>query len=249
MDWDGTTSLVRAGWAEIMAGIYVEELPPQSGEDAALLHRYAWDEVMRLNGRPSIHQAMRLVDLVTERGGRPQEAGIYQGQFQQRLGERREGRLAPFRISPDPADTLLVPGARAFFEALRARGIGLTLASGTPLPQVLEEAELLGVAHYFEGRIFGPTDTEDTTFSKRAVVHALLRDGTLEGAQLLAFGDGPVEIAETAAVGGFAVAVACDESHPGRLDEWKRDILLAAGASAVIADYTEAPALFAQLGL
>jgi DUF971 family protein len=58
-----------------------------------------------------------------------------------------------------------------------------------------------------------------------------------------------VEIAETVAVGGYAVAVATDETHPGRLDEWKRDLLLGVGAQAVIADYHEAPALLKKLGL
>jgi phosphoglycolate phosphatase-like HAD superfamily hydrolase len=249
MDWDGTTSLVRAGWAEIMTTLYVEQLPPKAEEAAEDLRKFALDEVMRLNGRPSIHQAVRLVELVTERGGEPLEASAYQADFQHRLGERCASRLAPMRIDPSAADTLLVPGARAFFERLRTRGIPLTLATGTPLPQALEEAELLGLAQYFDGRIFGPVDTHDTAFSKREIIQRLLRDHGLKGSQLLAFGDGPVEIAETVAVGGFAVAVASDETHPGRLDEWKRDLLRAAGAHAVIADYTAAPALLAELGL
>lgn len=249
MDWDGTTSLVRAGWAELMVNLYLEELPRLADENDPGRHRFAWDEVMRLNGRPTIHQAIRLVHLVTERGGKPREATAYLDEFQHRLGAQREIRLSPLRRAPDPADVLLVPGVRPFMETVRARGLKLTLATGTVQPQALEEAELLGLAQHFEGRIFGPMDPNDTTFSKGAVVKKLLRDEDLEGSQLMAFGDGPVEIAETAAVGGYAVGVACDETHPGTLDPWKRDILLAAGAHEVITDYREAPALLERLGV
>ncbi len=249
MDWDGTTSLVRAGWAEIMATLYVEQISPRPDDDPAALHRRAWDEVMRLNGKPSIHQAQRLVELVAEHGGPARDAAFFHNEFQKRLGDSRTQRLSPLRAQSDPTDALLVPGVRKFFETLRTHGLRLTLATGTALSQALEEAKLLGVAHFFEGRIYGPTDAKDTAFSKGAVIQALLQEQEIEGAELLAFGDGPVEIAETVAVGGFAVAVACDENHPGRLDEWKRDLLLAAGAQAVIADYTEAPELLAKLGV
>jgi phosphoglycolate phosphatase-like HAD superfamily hydrolase len=249
MDWDGTTSLVRAGWADIMTDVYLESLPLRPGEEPATLRRFAWDELMRLNGRPSIHQMGRLAELILEREGQPRSAAEYQADFQRRLSERVAARLEAARRDRQQADALLVPGVRDFFEHARGRGLPLTLASGTPLPHVREEAEMLGVAAYFEERIFGPVDTHDTTFTKREVIARLLKTHSLEGATLLAFGDGPAEIAETAAVGGFAVAVAGDETHPGRLDEWKRDMLLAAGASAVITDYREVPALLEQWGV
>ena len=65
------------------------------------------------------------------------------------------------------------------------------------------------------------------------------------GPEMLAFGDGPVELIETRAVGGLAIAVAADESSPDRLDEWKRDTLLAAGADAVIPNFSALPELIA----
>jgi phosphoglycolate phosphatase-like HAD superfamily hydrolase len=232
-----------------MTELYLDQIPAKPEEAAHARRKFAWDEIMRLNGRPSIHQAARLVELVIERGGQPLEAIAYQADFQERLGACCTARLAIARADSAAANALLVPGVRAFFERIRMRGVPLTLATGTPLSQALEEVELLGLGAYFEGRIFGPVDTHDAAFSKREIIHRLLRDHGLKGSQLLAFGDGPVEISETATVGGFAVAVASDEAHPGRLDEWKRDLLLAAGAHAVIADYTSAPALLAELGL
>ncbi len=247
MDWDGTTSLVRAGWAEIMAEIYLEEALPQSPEERATLHRYAWDEMMLLNGRPSIHQMVRLAEMVAARGGKARDAQAYQVEFQLRLGGQREARLAPLRVPQPVTDALLVPGVRAFFERLRAMGIPMTLASGTAVSQVIEEAELLQVAHFFEGRIYGPGDTGDTQFTKRDVIHRLLRDSGIAGGELIAFGDGPVELVETAAVGGYAVAVASDEVNPGQLDVWKQKMLLEVGAHAVIADYTALEGFFGDL--
>lgn len=247
MDWDGTTSLIRAGWAEIMTEMYLDQLPHLPDETPATRHKFSWDEIMALNGRPSIHQFARLVELVSARGGTPLEALAYHHDFQGRLGEKRTSRLDGLRAGTIPADSLLIPGVRAFFDQLRAMRVPITLATGTQLDQAREEVDLLGLAEVFEGRIFGPEDSRDHAFSKRTVIDRLVRDHGIAGAQLLAFGDGPVEISETAAVGGYAVAVASDEANPGRLDEWKRDLLLAAGAHTVIADYTTAPQFLARL--
>lgn len=247
MDWDGTTSLVRAGWAEIMVEIFLEEAAPQSAEERATLHRYAWDEMMRLNGRPSIHQMVRLAEMVTARGGEARQPEAYHDEFQNRLGNCREERLAPLRQPAPATDSLLVPGARAFFERMQAHGIPMTLASGTARSQVVEEAELLQVAHFFEGRIYGPTGAADTQFSKRDIIRRVLAEAGIQGSQLIAFGDGPVELVETVAVGGYAVAVASDEVNPGRMDEAKRTMLLGIGAHMAIADYTSLDGLFADL--
>ncbi len=62
----------------------------------------------------------------------------------------RQGKAAP--------DQYLVPGARAALEDLRARGLKLYCASGTDESYTLEEARLLDIERYFEGRIFGARD-------------------------------------------------------------------------------------------
>jgi phosphoglycolate phosphatase-like HAD superfamily hydrolase len=247
MDWDGTTALSRTGWAHLMLEIYLEHLPLSAEETEATRRTLAWEELMRLNGRPSIHQMGRLAEMVRERGGNPASATDYQATFQQRLADMVHERLQQIRAGDRAPHTLLIPGAREMLAEIQARGIPLTLASGTPQPQLREEAALLGIASYFEGRIFGPADTHDTHFSKRAVIASTLTDGGIDGASLLAFGDGPVELSETKAVGGLAVAVASDEENPGQLDAWKRETLLAAGADAVIADFRDVTALMAAL--
>ena len=143
-------------------------------------------------------------------------------------------------------DTLLIPGVRAFFTALNERGISITLVSGTPYDELIDEVRLLGLEHHFAA-VIGPSGLSDRSFSKREILHALLRKHSLEGAEMLAFGDGPIELIETSAVGGLAIAVATDESQPTQMDLWKRDTLLAAGAHAAIANYTAQDQLLATL--
>jgi hypothetical protein len=69
------------------------------------------------------------------------------------------------------------------------------------------------------------------------VIERLLRDNGLRGEELLAFGDGFVEIEEVKRVGGVAVAVASDEVNRRGVDAWKRNRLMQAGADIVIPEY------------
>ena len=246
MDWDGTTSLTRGGWTDVMMELFAESLPLRAGEDAAAIRAFSRDELMKLNGRPSIHQMYRLAELIVERGGVALPAAEYQRDYQARIGCVVNARLAKIRSGEALPDSLLVPGVREFFTALNERKIAVSLVSGTPFPELIEEVRLLGLEHHFAA-IIGPTGTADRTFSKRTVLDALLHGHALEGSQMLAFGDGPIELIETSAVGGLAVAVATDESQPTQIDAWKRDALLAAGAHAVIANYTAKAELLAAL--
>jgi phosphoglycolate phosphatase-like HAD superfamily hydrolase len=244
MDWDGTTALTRGGWSDIMVELFAEMLPFLPGENDASIRILARDELMRLNGRPSIHQMARLSEMVEERGGVAGGADDYQRDYQSRVARLIESRLARVQAGDASPDSLLVPGVRAFFTELNERGIAITLASGTPLPELLLEVRLLGLEHHFAA-IHGPADLEDRTFAKRDILQLVLRENGLEGPELIAFGDGPVELIETLAIGGLAVAVATDEAQPGCLDTGKRDTLLAVGSEAVIADFTALSELLA----
>ncbi len=248
MDWDGTTSLTRGGWADIMARLYAEHLPPFAGEDETARRKFARAELMTLNGKPSIHQMAHLAELVQRRGGRAETAETYHDEFQRRLKTEVRLRLERVRREQPGTDSLLVRGVRALFEALRTRGITVTLATGSVLHEVREETELLDVARYFDA-VHGPDSLDDRSFSKRATIAGLLRDRGVRGETLMAFGDGPVEIAETKAVGGIAIAVASDEENhgSGRVDATKRETLLAAGADGVIPDFFHAREIITAL--
>jgi phosphoglycolate phosphatase len=137
-----------------------------------------------------------------------------------------------------------VHGARPFLEAVRQRNLPMYLASGTDDIFVKQEAELLDLTRYFGRHIYGAQD-DYKSFSKKRVIERILRDNKIPGEQLLALGDGYVEIQNTKEVGGLAVAVASDEAHngSGRMDEWKRQRLLGVGADVVIADFRDGEAL------
>src|SRR5262245_38443226 len=73
-DFDGTLSLIREGWPEVMIPMMVEVLAQTGTSETEAELTAAVDEfVMRLNGRQTIYQMIQLADEVTKRGGRPLE--------------------------------------------------------------------------------------------------------------------------------------------------------------------------------
>ena len=71
-DFDGTLSLIRAGWQDVMLGLCVEELvkTPET-EDRNNLTRICNDFITQLTGRQTIYQMMRLTEEIAQRGGVP----------------------------------------------------------------------------------------------------------------------------------------------------------------------------------
>lgn len=243
-DFDGTLSIIREGWPDVMVPMFTEYLPPVPGETAEQRRQLAMDDIMRLNGKQTIYQMIQLAERITERGGTPREPLWYKHEYLRRLEERIASRVAGVKGGTIPYDDLLVHGTRALLTDLRRRGLALYLASGTDEQFVKQEAELLQLTEFFGPHIYGALD-DYKLFSKKMVIDRLLRENAIPGAQLLAFGDGYVEIQNTKEVGGLAVAVASDEAHngSGQFDEWKRQRLTGVGADVVIPDYRDAPAL------
>lgn len=238
-DWDGTVSLIRGGWIEVMVDVGIDSFPSL---DRALLHA----EMLALNGRPCIHQMVRISELILAAGGTPHAPEEYQRIYAERLASAAADRLRTLRGGGSP-DAHTVPGAAGFLDALRARGITLSLVSGTPHPELIEEAALLNVAPHFGFRVHGPRDLADRDFTKRAAIHALVAEHQLASDELLLIGDGPVEMSEAKALGALAIGVASDEASPGsrRFDEHKRRQLLECGAEIVVPDYLDAAPLLA----
>jgi phosphoglycolate phosphatase-like HAD superfamily hydrolase len=243
-DFDGTLSLIRQGWPEVMTPMFAEFLPPLPGETREERERRAFEDIMRLNGKQTIYQMIQLAERIRERGGEPREPLWYKHEYLRRLNERIEGRLEGLRSGRIQPDELLVHGARGLLEALQRRGLPLYLASGTDEVFVREEADLLDVSRYFGRHIYGALDNY-RQFSKAMVIERILKENQIAGAQLLSFGDGYVEIQNTKEVGGLAVAVASDEAHngSGEFDEWKRRRLTGVGADVVIPDFRDAEPL------
>jgi phosphoglycolate phosphatase len=243
-DFDGTLSLIRQGWPEVMAPMFVEMLPPLPDETEQERSNLCFEDIMRLNGKQTIYQMIQFADRVKERGGQPRDPLWYKNEYLRRLDVRIRWRLDALRSGKIAPDDLLVYGARTTLEHLRSRGVNLYLASGTDEPFVKQEADLLDLTGYFGPHIYGAKD-DYKTFSKKMVIDRILRENHISGDKLLAFGDGYVEIQNTKEVGGLAVAVASDEAHngSGQMDEWKRTRLLGVGADVVIPDFRDGEVL------
>ncbi len=243
-DFDGTLSLIRQGWPDVMVPMFAELLPPLAGESEEERRRIAFEDIMRLNGKQTIYQMIQLTERIRERGGTPGEPLAYKHEYLRRLDQRIGERIAGLKSGRVKPDDLLVHQARPLLEELKNRGLHLYLASGTDEPYVKQEAALLDVTRYFGPHVYGALD-DFKQFSKKMVIDRILRENAIDGAQLLSFGDGYVEIQNTKEAGGLAVAVASDEAHngSGRMDEWKRQRLLGVGADVVIPDFRDAKAL------
>jgi phosphoglycolate phosphatase-like HAD superfamily hydrolase len=238
-DFDGTLSLIREGWPQVMIPMMVSVLrQTATTESDADLARVVEDFVMRLNGRQTIYQMIQLADEVRQRGGVPQDPLVYKHRYHDLLLARIQDRLDALASGVAKPVDWTVPGSHALLDSLRRRGLTLYLASGTDLVYVRREVELLGLASYFGKHIYGAID-DYRNFSKKMIVENILAENRLEGKELLGFGDGFVEIEEIKRVGGVAVAVASDEAKREGVNPWKRERLLGAGADVVIGDYRD----------
>lgn len=240
-DFDGTLSWLRHGWPGMLCDAFAEhagEMDP----DPIL------QEILALNGQPTIFQCRRLVELLPAGKGAGLTPEALLADFTTRLEAAIARRIEQVTDGTSPASAYLVHGARPFLEHLDSAGVTLAILSSTDQHRVVEEARLLGIAEFFGRHIYGGTG-DPLGFSKRAIFDRLLAEEACPGANLLSFGDGPVELRETKELGGVAIAVCSDEFHNGSglLDPHKRHALFAAGADAAIPDYRDASVLFDYL--
>src|ERR1700722_14028908 len=69
-DFDGTLSLIRSGWVDVMVPMMVEILLDlNTGETESQLPSLVQDFVWRLTGKETIYQMMEFADHVSKRGG------------------------------------------------------------------------------------------------------------------------------------------------------------------------------------
>jgi phosphoglycolate phosphatase-like HAD superfamily hydrolase len=227
-DFDGTISLIREGWQGVMVPMMVEILDALgTGERTEALTATVTEYVDRLTGKQTIYQMIELCAQIEARGGSPLDPLAYKHMYLDRLWQRIEHRVLGLKEGRIPPGAMVVPGAFEILEHLAERRVTCYLASGTDQPYVLDEAAALGVSGYFEGGIYGALD-EYKRFSKAQVIAGILESHHLQGSQLLAFGDGYVEIEETVRAGGIAVGVASNEETRSGVNAWKRERLIQA---------------------
>ena len=235
-DFDGTVSLVRSGWMDVMAPMMVEMLLDlKTGESEDELRRVVEDFIWRLTGKQTVYQMIELAEQIRKRGGQPLDPLVYKKMFLDRLNDRIRYRLEELRTGQVSPEKYLVPGTRELVEALRERGLVLYLASGTDQQYMREEARLLDMDRYFDG-VYGALD-DYQSFSKKLLIQRLLAAPGVRGEEFLGFGDGYVEVENIKEVGGVAVGVATAEPECRVVDEWKRQRLAGVGADFIVPNF------------
>jgi phosphoglycolate phosphatase len=236
-DFDGTLSLIRSGWVDVMVPMMVEILLDlRTGETEAELTALVQDFVWRLTGKETIYQMMEFAEHVSKRGGAALDPLDYKRIYLDLLWTKISGRVDALRRGDASPEQYLVPGAREFLERLKAQGLRLYLASGTDEIYMKEEARLLDVARYFDGGVYGALD-DYKSFSKKILIQRIISQTDVRGPEIVGFGDGYVEIEEVKLVGGTAVGVATQEPECRVVDDWKRQRLIGVGADFIVPNF------------
>ncbi len=248
-DFDGTLSLLRRNWQDVMIPMMVSILEETgTSESREQLYAHVEDFVMRLNGRQTIYQMIQLADEVRQRGGVPSEPLEYKHRYHDLLWQQVGDRVESVRTGCVPPDELTVPGSRKLLSELTRRGLPLYLASGTDLKYVRDEAQVLQIDSFFGDHIYGALD-DYKKFSKAMIIERIIRETQIAGPHIVGFGDGFVEIEELKKVGGLAIGVASNEDCRTGINLWKRNRLVNAGADIIVGDYCDLDQLLMTIGL
>ncbi len=236
-DFDGTLSLIRSGWQEIMIKFMTDTLSRlNTGESPEEIYTVVEDYVVRLTGKQTIYQAIQLAEEIRKRGGTPLDPLEYKQEYHNRLWALIQNRVEGLRNGTEKAENWLLPGSIEFLDELKNRGVKLFLASGTDAEFVIEEVSLLGLTPYFSEGIHGAQD-DYHKFSKKMLIDELFRTHHLKGPDFVAFGDGYVEIEDTKNRGGIAVGIASNEESGYGINDWKRNRLIQADADCIIPNF------------
>ena len=247
-DFDGTISLIRDGWQNVMVPMMVEFLQSETDTSETLkdLETIVVEFVDRLTGKQTIYQMMQLCEEIEKRGGKPKEPLEYKDAYNQRLLPIVNQRISDLADGNISAELIRVPMSLEFLQSLHEMGVKCYLASGTDVEFVKNEAKLLGVAGYFNGGIYGAL-REYKKFSKAMVIQKILTDFELSGSELLIVGDGYVEIENAKAVGAIAIGVASVEDNVYNMNANKRERLIRVGADIIVSDFREGSQLLEYL--
>lgn len=246
-DFDGTISLIRDGWQNVMVPMMIEILmQTPNHESEAEIKNVVIDFVDKLTGKQTIYQMIRLAEEVAKRGGTPREPLEYKDMYNQRLLPDVNKRIKQLHEGKIDRHGMMTRGSEEFLKALQNKGVKMYLASGTDIEFVKHEAEVLDVAKYFDGGIFGAL-REYKLFSKEMVIRDILKRFDLHGRSLLVVGDGFVEIKNAKEAGAISLGIYSDENNIFEMNANKRLKLIEAGADILAHDFKETNALVKYL--
>ena len=242
-DFDGTISTLRHGWESVMKPLMAEYIMKPGDDPPAV-----WDVIDRYvdesTGLQTIHQMKWLAAHAAP--GCPADPWFYKDEYNRRLLDMIADRRRAVETGT-PAEAYLISGAKELLSALKARNVGLYVASGTDEADVKAEARALGVDVFFSAIAGAPERAE--TDAKAAALRRLIHEAGLKGSQLAVIGDGRVEIALGRETGARTLGMATDEARRCGFNEAKKRRLIAVGADALAGDFEDLGGILAFLGL
>ena len=246
-DFDGTLSVLRQGWEPVMEAVMIEAIcagKKPSQELIAEVREY----IDLSTGTLTILQMQWLANKVISFGmeKNPLSAEAYKRKYLQALMVSVSARLEALENGTACVEDYLIQGSLEFIRGLAEKGVTLYIASGSDHEDVVREAEILGLAHYFRNGIYGALDASEAN-GKERVIQRILDNHHLSGNELLVVGDGPIEIIEGRQRGAITLGVASDEVVHCGWNEHKAERLTRAGAALLVADFAHSSELIEML--
>lgn len=237
IDFDGTISVIRQGWEDVMIPMMIEMICDGNKPTPEIEHEVK-EYVDYSTGMLTIKQMEWLSEKVRQYGVSKQTKDPYEYKriYNKRLLDHIEDRLTSLERGIFEPDDFMILGSRSFLRSLKDKGVVLYLASGTDHEYVLREAGALKIDDLFNGGIYGALDFTES-HDKEKIIQRIMEKYELRGNEFLVVGDGPVEIRNAKAKKAIALGVASDEIKRHGLNSNKRKRLIEAGADIIISDF------------
>jgi sugar/nucleoside kinase (ribokinase family)/phosphoglycolate phosphatase-like HAD superfamily hydrolase len=246
-DHDGTISVLRQGWEEVMYTMMIDAVTGKSNLSSAEItsvQATVRTLIEKTTGIQTLAQMYQLRGMVLSFGF-VNEADVlspeeYKNIYNTSLLASMEKRLLLVKEGMLAAEDLTIKGSIDFLRKLAESGTKLYLASGTDQDDVVHEAQLLGYADLFSGGICGSVG-DIRNDPKKIVIRNIIADIKESGGnpgEVAVFGDGPVEMREAKKAGLLAVGVLSDERRRWGLNINKRKRLILGGADILIPDFS-----------
>lgn len=236
-DFDGTISMLRCGWEEIMEKIMLNRLRPSGLPEEELIKKIR-TYIEESTGIQTIFQMEWLAQQVRDLcGTEAMDPWEYKDEYNCALLDMVNERIRLLETGQAKPDDFLVEGSRDFLNLLSKKGVEIYIASGTDDVDLQHEASLLNITPLVTEIKGAPHRKKDC--SKEAVIKSLVETRHLSGKDLLVVGDGKVEILLGNEVGAITVGVATRELHAdGTCHPKKLQKLRQANADYIAPDFS-----------
>ncbi len=249
-DHDGTISVLRQGWEEIMKEIMIQIITGDtyqkiSRNEIENIANQVNDLIEKTTGVQTIIQMKELINLIKINGyvnsSEILDAWDYKKIYNDKLLTKVSERVDKFKKGLINIEDVTIKGSIAALDNFSKNGSIVYLASGTDQQDVIEEATTLGYEKYFTGGIYGSVGDINLD-PKQKVIKKLIKEielnPNIDVSECVVFGDGPVEMREAKKHGLVAIGLISDETRRWGENISKRERLILGGADLLIPDFS-----------